>query len=512
VDVLLINPNRELMPWPVIPVGLASIATQLEDRGHAVRLLDLTFSRSLARDVGRAIARHEPDVVALGIRNLDNCNFERPVFFLPEIRDEVVRVVRRLCPRVPLVVGGAAVNVCPGDVLDFLGADYAVVGEGEDAMPALLEALASGSDPTRIAGVLAKGGTRHASPILDTGRTGRSEPASGRALIADPARIGPSRAHRWVDVARYAALGTHYPIQTKRGCALECTYCVYNHIEGHAYRLRAASDVVDEIEEASRHGVRHFELVDSTFNLPLHHARAVCDELVKRRLPVELSTMGLNPAGVSEELVSCMKRAGFRSVMCTPESASDVVLGALHKGFGRQAVVRAAEVLRDAEMPTWWFFLLGAPGETMDTVRETLAFCEEHVRPTDMVLLSTGIRVYPGTPLASLCKESGWFEQADPLFEPSWYVSPELDLAELYDTLVRAATQHPNWMVNAETVVSPTFAIMMKQAFRVVGWKGPFWRHLPKLFGLAGRVGARQKGLSLARDDLGKVGDVQHRR
>jgi len=512
VDVLLINPNREQMPWPVVPVGLASIATRLEERGHRVEFLDLSFSRSMERDIGRAIANRRPEVVGLGIRNIDNCNFERPVFFLPEIRDEVVSVVRRLCPRAPVVVGGAGVNVCPGDVLDFLGADYAVVGEGEDAMPALLEALAAGDDPSRIAGVLTREGTRHASAILDTGRTGRSEPASGRARVVDPARIGPSRAHRWVDVARYAALGTHYPIQTKRGCALECAYCVYNNIEGHAYRLRPPSEVADEIEEASRRGVRQFEVVDSTFNLPLHHARAVCDEIEKRRLSVELSTMGLNPAGVSEDLVRSMKRAGFRSVMCTPESASDVTLASLHKGFGRQVVIRAAEVLRAAEMPTWWFFLLGAPGETMDTVRESLAFCEEYVRPTDMVLLTTGIRVYPGTPLESSCKASGWFAPEDPLFEPSWYLSPELDLVELYETLVGAAAQHPNWMVNAETVINPTLAVVMKRAFRVVGWKGPFWQHLPKLFDLAGRVGARQRGLSLVRDDLGRVADVQHRR
>src|SRR4030095_8578175 len=104
------------------------------------------------------------------------------------------------------------------------------------------------------------------------------------------------------------------------------------------------SDVVDEIAEAvTEHGVRAVDFVDSTFNLPLSHSRALLAELASRALPVELSTMGLNPAGVTAELVADMKRAGFRSVMCTPESASEVTLKSLQKGFGKHAVIRAAQ-------------------------------------------------------------------------------------------------------------------------------------------------------------------------
>ena len=510
MNILLINPNREQMPWPVVPVGLAFVASALSDAGHAVDFLDLTFARDLGRAVRDRLRASQPDLVAVGIRNLDNCNFERPVFFLTEIRDTVVAAVRRHAPRAPLVVGGAAVNVSPGDVLDYLHADFALVGEGERAMPELVQALESGRDPGGLPGVLGRTGARVALPILDTGNIGRSEPRAGRAQAEAP--IGWSRAHRWVDLPRYAALGTPYPIQTKRGCALDCVYCVYNNIEGRRYRLREPQDVALEIEEAISHGVRHVELVDSTFNLPLSHARALCAELERRKLPVELSTMGLNPAGVTEELVGAMKRAGFRSVMCTPESASEATLATLQKGFGKQAVERTAKALRDAELPTWWFFLLGAPGETLETVRETLAFCEENIPPSHVVLFATGLRVYAGTPLERVCKESGWFEADDPLFEPSWYLSPELDLLALYETLVDAAKRHPNWMVNAETVLSPTLARVMKHAFRAVGWRGPFWQHLPKLFRLAAQVGARQRGLREATDSMRKITTVQHHR
>lgn len=507
VRVLCINPNREQMPWPVIPVGLALVATALERAGHEVAFLDLTFSRDPARDVARAVRRDRPEMVALTIRNLDNCNFERPVFFLPEIRDAVVAQVREHAPDATLVVGGAAVNVCPGEILDYLAADYALVGEGEEALPALCKALEEKSEPRSLPGVLARRRGRELPLARASG-----EPPAGRAVVSELGRGQWSLAHRWVDVKRYAALGTPYSIQTKRGCALECSYCVYNAIEGRRYRLRDPVDVVDEIEDAIAHGVGHVELVDSTFNLPLSHARALCAELEKRRLPVELSTMGLNPAGVTDELVQAMKRAGFKTLMCTPESGAEVTLASLQKGFGKHAIERTAKALRDAEIPTWWFFLIGAPGETMDTVRETLAFCEEHIPPSHLVLFTTGIRVYAGTPLERHCRQTGWFAPDESVFEPSWYLSPELDIVELYDTLVKAAVTHPNWMTNAETVLSPTLATLMKRGFRAAGMKGPFWQHLPRLFSLVTRVGARQRGLALAAASLKNMTDVRHHR
>lgn len=505
--VLCINPNREHMPWPVMPVGLAMVATALANAGHSVSFLDLTFSRDPAAEVARAVARERPELVALGIRNLDNCNFERPVFFLPEIRDQVVRVLREHAPRAPLVVGGAAVNVCPQEILDYLDADYAIVGEGEVGLPELCRALEAGREPHDLPGVLVGRGRRSLLRVHSSG-----EPPAGRAWVAELGDAGSSELTRWVELRRYHALGTPYPIQTKRGCALECSYCVYNNIEGRRYRLRDPARVVDEIEAVTAHGVRHVEFVDSTFNLPLSHARALCAELERRKLDVELSTMGLNPAGVGDELVDWMKRAGFTTLMCTPESASEVTLASLGKGFKKEAVVSTARALAKAGMPTWWFFLIGAPGETMATVHETLRFCEEYIPSSHLVLFSTGIRVYPGTPLERHCRQTGWFSADESLFEPSWYLSPELDVGELYSTLSQAAIEHPNWMTNAETVISPEFARWMKRGFRAVGLGGPFWLHLPRLFSLVSRFGARQRGLAQAQRDLENVKDVRHHR
>ena len=97
-------------------------------------------------------------------------------------------------------------------------------------------------------------------------------------------------------LALYKLYNTPFSIQTKRGCALACTYCTYNRIEGRAYRLRSPAAVADEIEDFVKStGIRTVEIVDSTFNVPLDHAKAVLAEIISRSLKLRLLTMGLNP-------------------------------------------------------------------------------------------------------------------------------------------------------------------------------------------------------------------------
>src|SRR6478752_5496048 len=199
MKVLLINPNREQVPWPALPVGLCTVASATARAGHDVSVLDLAFSKQPAKDTLARVRQERPDVVGLTIRNIDNCNFEVPHFYLPEIRDEVVRSVREAAPNAKLVLGGAAVNVSPRDVLGFLEADAAVVGEGEDAFPDLLRAFQERKPYERLNGVLPRGGgSSQPLPVLDTGRKLLGEPLGGRAVVHDLKTSARSEAFRWL--------------------------------------------------------------------------------------------------------------------------------------------------------------------------------------------------------------------------------------------------------------------------------------------------------------------------
>jgi radical SAM superfamily enzyme YgiQ (UPF0313 family) len=212
--------------------------------GHDVELLDLTFARCPYRSALAAARRRQPELVGITIRNIDNCNLEHPVFYLPEIRDEVIRAVREGAPAARIALGGAGLNIAPRAVLEFLGADFALVGEGEATMPGLLAALEDHRELAAVPGLLRAGRAGAATAA-------RSEPCP-RVLVEDLRHAPPSETFAWVDPRPYVARGAAYPVQTKRGCAQRCTYCAYNEIEGRAYRLRAPAAVADEVYEAMR--------------------------------------------------------------------------------------------------------------------------------------------------------------------------------------------------------------------------------------------------------------------
>src|SRR3990172_7282273 len=228
----------------------------------------------------------------------------------------------------------------------------------------------------------------------------------------------------WIGWPAYEARGGTWAIQTKRGCPLTCSYCAYPAIEGHACRLRPAEEVVDEIERVlARARPQTIEFVDSTFNVPEEHARRI-----RRGLKVNLTAMGVNPLWISSTLFALMRQAGFNSMMITAEAASEAMLRQLRKGFTVSHVLRTARLAREAGVPSAWFFLLGGPGETRETVEETVSFVERHLTWRGCVsIFMTGIRILPGTELARRAAAEGALPGWPDLTAPTFYLSREVE-------------------------------------------------------------------------------------
>jgi hypothetical protein len=96
----------------------------------------------------------------------------------------------------------------------------------------------------------------------------------------------------------------------------------------------------------------------------------------------------LNPRFLDDALLTAMERAGFTGIGITPESASDEVLRGLNKGFTTEDVRRAAETVARHKLPCCWIFMLGGPGETRETVRETFDFAARYVRKNDVAFFN----------------------------------------------------------------------------------------------------------------------------
>ena len=466
--ILLVNANTERAPYPVPPLGLCLVAGRAA-RAREVRVFDGMFRA--AGELAAELEAFAPDVVGLGVRNVDDVVMAAPTYYLDAIAEAFVRPIRAF-GRAPLVLGGAGFSVFPREILAAFGADYGIAGEGEEPFAALLDALDAGADPSGIPGLVHRRGTEIIINRAPEEAAGRLE---GALLLPD------SNIDGFVDYGPYRGRGS-YPVQAKRGCAHACAYCTYPRIEGRTYRLRAPADVAAEIARVrERLGDVSVEIVDSTFNDPAGHAEAICDEIVRTGARVRLRTMGVNPGGVTDRLIEAMRRAGFAQIDCTPDSGSEAVLLSLRKNFDRARLEAGARALARHGMPTMWFFLLGGPDETRDTLRETLDFIDRFVQPDDMAHLTSGIRIYPGTALAARAVDEGVIRAGDPLLAPTFYVSPKLGADALKELVADAVRTRPNCVPAAESTPAPE---MMREALATRAAQGldePMFRTLLRI-------------------------------
>jgi len=445
---------------PAPPIGLSYVATATRRAGHDVRFVDLMMSRAPREDLQAALRDFQPEVVGFSIRNIDNIIAQNVTWHFAEVR-ELISSVREYS-RARIVLGGPAASILGEGALKNLDADFVIVGEGETAFPQLLGALSGARTYASIRGLCYR--------------------ENGSVLSNAPERhekFGGSGMEDWIDWRPYERAGGTWAVHTKRGCPLSCLYCNYPVMEGHHMRSRTAADVVDEVERViASVGPRTFEFTDSTFNVPESHAIGICEEIIRRKLRLNLSAVSINPRNVSRELFTMMKRAGFCSLVITPDSASETMLKNLHKGFGVAEVRRAAELARETGIQCTWFFLLGGPGETRETVEETVSFAETHLNWNKfLTIFLTGLRLLPGTPLTRKAIAENFISADRDLCEPTFYFSPQLDEEWVIRRINQAIARCPTIVHGAEQNGS-TFERAFNRALYWMGFAPPYYRFL----------------------------------
>lgn len=467
MKVLLINSNRKGDMLAAAPIGLCYVATAVEAAGHSVKVLDLCFSgKQNVSDTRNAIQSFKPETIGVSVRNIDNVNMLHPISYLRDAVD-LINEIRRLSD-CPIVLGGSAVSLAPEAILRLSKADYIVVSDGEEPFRVLLECLESKKNPSQIPGVgsIINGCFHLAAPVL-TEFSGQT-PDIGR----------------WVDTSLYQRIGAAYNIQTKRGCRRHCVYCTYNQsLEGARLRLRNPIDVVDEIEDAlKKYGPDTFEFVDSVFNDPVDHSMSILEEIIKRPWKARFTAMGVHPRGLDKQYLALMWRAGFRSLMITPESASDTMLGNYRKGFKSEDVFRAAEALNQTGFAVWWFFMIGGPGETNETLQTSLDFVLNNLRKngravTHVAQFFIGVRLYPHTALWRLAGKQGFVNGLTNPLDQVWYLSEDLDLDEAVSQMFHAASICPEIYLGFDEKML-SFSRTIAGVCRLLRLKGPYWKYM----------------------------------
>ncbi len=459
MNILIISTNRNAYTVPVLPSGACMVAEAAEREGHRVSFLDFMFTGDPLCTLKTELSRMRFDIIGLSVRNIDNIDMGAPRNFISDLSPLIV-AIRRLTDA-PLVLGGASLMVMPEEIMRATGVPCAVVGDGAMVFPRLIEKMSSKEPWENLPGV---------ASLID-----------GRYRVNAPApRIyrmctGPDYG-RWLNMKAYRSYLSTIPLQTKQGCRFRCVYCTYRKIEGTDYHLLDPGSVAETTLRYSSSGFNDIEFVDNVFNSPYDHAFAVCESLIRSKHRARLQSIELNPVSFDHNLLSTMERAGFVGIGLTVESASDTVLKALRKGFTAREVVAAAEVVKRNRLPCLWIFLLGGPGETRDTVRETIRFAEKFIRPQDAAFFNIGIRMYPGTELETIARRQGVLSlSAGSMLEPLFYISPEVDFDWVMRQVKQSMNSHMNFM-NGDSM-SFSYLPQISRLGHRLGLKTPLWRY-----------------------------------
>ena len=297
----------------------------------------------------------------------------------------------------------------PEEILDYVGGDYGIVGEGGVLLNGLIGRVERGEV---------------APAILRNGETALHGDMGFRPL--------------WdKKIIRYytknnGVVGLH----TKRGCPHSCTYCTYPAVEGISYRCREPESVIEDILQLEKdYHIDSIFFTDSVFNDDEDHYLEIVEEMLRREIRIEWSAF-FQPRGMGGKDLRLLKRSGLCAVEAGTDAASDMTLRGLNKSFGFDDVVHFNDVCVEEEIPCVHYVMFGGPRETLDTVREGL---DNMTSLKDCAVLAfSGIRIYPGAALHALSIEEGIVREEDPLLKPVFYFSPDVDAAHMNETLENA--------------------------------------------------------------------------
>ena len=348
--VLLINPFYPISETPSPPLGLAFLAGALERAGNDVKILDCVvfpYSRDVLAALMREFKPHLAGATAVTM-TVDHAL-------------EVLDQVKGLDPSVTTVIGGPHASFRAAEILQSCDqVDVVACGEGEETIVALARALENETPWRHVPGIAFRDGRRTRKTVLPT--------------LADLDELAPPARHL-IPLGRYRALGMPVSMTTSRGCPFKCIFCVGRKMVGATVRYRDPIRVVDEMQHLNTLGFHQINLADDLFTANKRHCLAVCEEILKRGLEVPWTSFARVDT-VSRQTLEKMHRAGCTTVSFGVESGSPEMLRRIKKGITLDQVIQAVQLCLDCGIAPHTSFILGLPGETPETLAQTLAFGE----------------------------------------------------------------------------------------------------------------------------------------
>ena len=371
MKVLLINTSQtdpDRYPLLYYPTGLLYVASSLISKGYNVEFIDAlsegmndkSYSRGMYKvgmsneEIISQIKKIDPEIIGLSV--MFSINWNNIV--------SLCKLIKLKFPEKVLVLGGTHVCADTNNALKESGADYIIRGEGEYALPELLDQLNNHNKPDSIV---------------------QAELISNLNELSFPAR-------ELLDIDKYFYFGKTHNIHgisgldrwatiiTSRGCPYNCTFCSIHNSMGKKYRARSAENVLAEIDYL----VKEYNITDLVFeddNLIFNKDRfhTICEKLIQRNYNLRwYIPNGIRSENLDQDLLSLMKKSGCQKIWIAPESGDQYIIDhIIGKKLNLKKIESVVEIAKIVDLDVACFFVVGFPGEKKENLKNTYQFMKK---------------------------------------------------------------------------------------------------------------------------------------
>lgn len=394
--ILLIYPSHREINSPLLPrstktdfgikppLGLLYIASSLKKCGfNGVKVIDGQVLKDEDREIMDIVKTYRPDCIGISALTLTLFRAAR-----------MARAIKEIDSRIHITFGGPHVTVYPLETLSFPYVDSVVPDEGEITYPELVMALDGGKLPYGVKGVYFKDKRKIVT-------NEKRELIKKLDFLPFPDKTQLDK-NNYFFVSNKAEPST--TLISSRGCPYKCIFCCSPH---ELYRQRSPYNVVDEMEECMKNGIRIFNFMDDIFNLTKKKVVGISREIIRRNLKIEWTFVGRVDV-MDREMLEIARESGLVRIFFGIESGSDEILKYLKKGFTAAEAQSAVSLCKDLGISVTGLFVLGTPYETQDQVKKTVRLaCELDLDAAQFFPLLPG----PGTELYRKALEARGFDR-----------------------------------------------------------------------------------------------------
>jgi len=375
VKVTLVYPPSFELNLKGYPLGLAYLSASLK-RKHKVDIYDYNgceFTKSL-NSFFSSIKQTKPDVVGISFNSFNRWGAYK-----------IIKGVKKISKDIIVVLGGVHPSTMYSQMFEYFSndIDFIIQSDGEEPFYKLCNALESGQDCKNISGLVYKDGNSSFKANSVTEKV---------VNLDDLAMPDYSYATRRIKETEFAYL------ITSRGCPVNCSFCSTSSFWGQNIRMNSPQRVGEEVDYVKSLGAKRFFFYDDTFNLGVERTIKLAEILKDKNIEYSISCR-VRP--VSEEMIAKLVESGCKHITWGVESLSERILKTIEKKITREDVKNAFDICAkySDKMSTGAFFCVGVPGETEETIDESVGYLNKNIKSThgpgaSMLYILPGTKIY----------------------------------------------------------------------------------------------------------------------